>query len=391
MKTVTVAVIGAGFAGNFHCNAYKKVNTVDICLKAIVDNNLERAAALKEKWGFALATSDYDAVLDDPEIDLIDITLPPVLHVNFAIKALEKGKNVICEKPLTGYFGQPGDPEPIGLKVSMKKMYEALLKDIDAVKQTVENSNAKFMYAENYVYSPAVIKAAELLQAKKTRILYSIGECSIHGSTSVLSKLWKNVGGGSLIRCGSHPIAGVLYLKQVEAQAHGENIYPVSVSADVGRLCVNLTEEERRHLPADPIDVEDFSNMTITFSDGSKSIIYANDNTMGGIRNTIKLYGNDGVIECNMTPSDDMRTYFIDQDGLDDVYLSENLTAKTGWNSVFVAEETLRGYSTELTAFAECVAFDQKPASDFILAYNTIKIIYAAYLSAEEGRCIELV
>jgi len=389
MKTVTIAVIGAGFAGNFHCNAFKKVNTVGVCLKTVVDTDAVRANTMKEKWGFQVATDDYESVLRDPEIDVIDITTPPVLHADFSIRALEAGKHVICEKPLTGYFGLPGDVHPIGDTVPRRKMYETMLADIDALRKAVDNSKAKFMYAENYVYSPAIVKAAELLRAKKTRVLYSVGECSIHGSTSTLSKSWKNVGGGSLMRLGAHPLCGVLYLKQVEAQAHGEDIRVTGVNADVGRICVNLTEEERKHLLADPIDVEDFANITVSFSDGSKSIIYSNDNTMGGIRNMIKLYGNNGVIECNMTPADNMKSYFADQTGLDSVYISENLQVKTGWNNVFVAEETLRGYTAELTEFVECASENREPQSGFPLAYDTVKIIYAAYLSAEEGRRID--
>ena len=389
MKTLTVAVIGAGFAGNFHCNAYKKVNTVQVRLKTIVDNQPERAALLQERWGFEVVTSDYDAVLADPEIDLIDITLPPVLHIPFAIKALNAGKHVICEKPLTGYFGKPEDTAPIGLTVSKRKMFDTLMAEMESVKEAVASSSAQFMYAENYVYSPAVVKAAEILRHKKTRVLYSIGECSIHGSTSVLSSEWKNVGGGTLMRLGSHPIAGILYLKQVEAEAHGETIWVTSVSCDVGQICTKLTAEERKHLRADPHDVEDFATITLTFSDGSKSIIYCNDNTMGGIHNVIKLYGNDGVMECNMTPANNMMTYFADQEGLDDVYISECLDRKVGWNNVFVAEETLRGYTQELTAFAECAAENCRAQSDFKLAYDTVRIMYAGYLSAEEGRRVD--
>lgn len=389
MATVRVAVIGAGFAGNFHCNAYKKVNTVEVILKTVCDNNLERADSLKEKWGFERAVADYEEVLKDPEIDLVDITLPPVIHIDFAIRALNAGKDVICEKPLTGYFGLPGDEAPIGLKVSKRKMYETLLADMDRVKEAVEKSGRRFMYAENYVYSPAIVKAAEMLRAKKMRVLYSTGECSIHGSTSVLSGEWKNVGGGTLMRLGSHPIAGILYLKEVEAKARGEKITCTGLTANVAQICTRLSEEERKYLPARPIDVEDFSTVTLEFSDGSRSIIYCNDNTMGGIHNIIKLYGSEGVLECNMTPADNMSSYFMDDKGLEDVYVSENMKKKDGWNRVFVAEETLRGYSQELSAFAECCAFGTEPESDFRLAYETTKIIYAAYMAAEEGRHVD--
>ena len=390
MKTITVAIIGAGFAGNFHCNAYKKVNTVAVRLKTVCDVNTDRAAALKEKWGFETATADYESVLADPEIDLVDITLPPVLHVDFAAKAMRAGKHVVCEKPLFGYFGKEGDPERIGDSVPKRVMYKTMMRELEEVRLAVEASDRSFFYAENYIYSPSIVKAAEILRAKKTRVLYSVGECSIHGSTSVLSSEWKNVGGGTLMRLGSHPIAGILYLKTVEAEAHGEEIRPVSVMADTGRICTKLTVEERKYLPANPIDVEDFSTVTITFSDGSKSVILCNDNTMGGIRNKITLYGNDGVLDCNMTIADNMSTYFADAEGLDSVYISENMKSKTGWNRVLVAEETLRGYAEEMNAFAEGVAFGTKPESDFRLAYDTMKLIYAAYVSAEEGKRIEL-
>jgi len=253
----------------------------------------------------------------------------------------------------------------------------------------VEKSGRRFMYAENYVYSPAIVKAAEMLRAKKMRVLYSTGECSIHGSTSVLSGEWKNVGGGTLMRLGSHPIAGILYLKEVEAKARGEKITCTGLTANVAQICTRLSEEERKYLPARPIDVEDFSTVTLEFSDGSRSIIYCNDNTMGGIHNIIKLYGSEGVLECNMTPADNMSSYFMDDKGLEDVYVSENMKKKDGWNRVFVAEETLRGYSQELSAFAECCAFGTEPESDFRLAYETTKIIYAAYMAAEEGRRVE--
>lgn len=390
MKRINVAVIGAGFAGNFHCNAYKKVNTVDVVLHTVCDNNLEKAKSLCEKWGFIKAVSNYEEVLNDPEIDLIDITLPPVLHIDFAIKALNAGKDVICEKPLTGYFGRPGDEEPVGIKVSKKKMYETLLSDMERVKDAFQGSGRLFMYAENYVYSPAIVKAAELLRAKKMRTVYSVGECSIHCTTSVLSSDWSKCGGGTLMRLGSHPIAGVLYLKEVEAKAHGEEIKVTAVTANTAQICTRLTDEERKYLPADPHDVEDFATLTMEFSDGSRSVILCNDNTMGGIHNIIRLYGNCGVIDCNMTPADNMQSYFCDDEGLEDVYISENMKKKDGWNRVFVAEETLRGYTAELSAFAESTANRTVPESDFKLAYETTKIMYAAYMSAEEGRRVEL-
>ncbi len=75
---------------------------------------------------------------------------------------------------------------------------------------------------------------------------------------------------------------------------------------------------------------------------------------------------------------------------MDDVYLSEMLPAKLGWNKAFVSDEIIRGYMGEMQDFMECVAYDREPASNFELAYETTRVMYAAYQAAEEGRRITL-
>lgn len=390
MKTLGVAVIGCGFAGNFHSNAWVKVNYIDIRLKAAVDNQLDKAESLKEKWGYEYATADYEQVLADPEIDIIDITLPPLLHLPFAYKAMEAGKHVICDKPLTGYFGQEGDEKPVGDRVPKSRMYASILKDLEEAKERIGSSDKLFMYAENYIYSPAIVKAAEILRKKKSRVIYMNAECSVHGSPSPLSKDWNLVGGGSIMRLGSHPIAGVLYLKQIESEVRGYEIRPVSVVADTGRIVAGFPEEDKKYILSKFNDVEDFGHVTITFSDGTKAVVLSTEHYMGGIQNHINIITNDGVLECKMTPPDNMKSFFMDDEGLEDVYISENLRCKTGWNSVFVAEETLRGYTAELQAFAEDVVGERVPESGIDIAIETTKIMYAAYLSAEEGRRIAL-
>ena len=390
MTSLGIAIIGCGFSGNFHSNAWTKVNYIDIKLKAAVDNDVARAEALKEKWGYEYATADYDKVLADPEIDIIDIALPPFLHLPFAYKAMEAGKHVICDKPLTGYFGKEGDEKPVGEKVPKAKMYASILEDLEEAREKIGGSDKLFMYAENYIYSPAIVKAAEILRKKKSRVIYMNAECSVHGSTSPLSKDWNLVGGGSIMRLGSHPIAGVLYLKQVEAEVRGYEIRPVSVVADTGRIVAGFPEEDKKHILSKFNDVEDFGHVTITFSDGTKAVILSSEHYMGGIQNHINIITNDGVLECKMTPPDNMRSFFMDDEGLEDVYISENLRCKTGWNSVFVAEETLRGYTAELQAFAEDAIAGRQPESGLDIAIETTKIMYAAYVSADEGRRVDL-
>lgn len=390
MKSVGVAIIGCGFAGNFHSNAWVKVYGVDVKLVCACDNDIKRAEALKEKWNYKYAEADFDKVLQDPEVDVIDIALPPLLHIPFAEKAIKAGKHVICDKPLTGYFGKEGDELPVGDKVPKQKMYDSILYDLESFARTVAEGNSKFMYAENYIYSPAIVKAAEILRKKKSRVIYMTGECSVHGSPSPLSKDWNLVGGGSIMRLGSHPIAGVLYLKQVEAEVRGYEIKPVSVIADCGKIVRDFPEDAKKHILSKFNDVEDFGQVIITFSDGTKATVLSTEHYMGGIQNSINVITNDGVINCNMTPPNNMSTFFMDDENLEDVYINENLRCKTGWNNVFVAEEVLRGYTGELQAFAEDIAYDRTPESGIDIALLTTKIMYAAYVSAEEGRRVDL-
>ena len=246
------------------------------------------------------------------------------------------------------------------------------------------------MYAENFLYAPPIQRAAELIRAKKSKLLYMRGEMSLNGSSSPLAGKWSGTGGGILIRNGCHPLAAMLWLKRQEAKARGEKVEITSVIADCGVTTDCLTDEEKRHLLVRPEDVEDYSNVTVTFSDGTKALVIASDTVLGGSQNYIRIYSNDSALKCNITPTDMLDGYFLDGNGLEKEEISQFLTNKIGWNKVWVNDEFIRGYTGELQNFMEAVAYNRAPDSDFQLAYDTIRILYAAYQSAEEGRRIFL-
>jgi len=387
VKPVVIGTVGAGYAAYLHGNGYEKVSGVPVRLKTICDVKLELAEKVKARYGYEEAVAEYDLMLADPEIEVIDIVTPPFLHCDMAIKALKAGKHVICEKPLTGYFGQRGE-ENVGKTTPKSKMFEEVMRTMDELKSVVDTCGKKFLYAENFVYATPVQKAAEIIRAKKSKVLFMKGEESLKGSSSPLAGKWNGTGGGTLIRTGCHPLSGMLWLKRQEAQARGEEITVKSVIADTGVATACLTEQEHRHISARPEDVEDFGIITITFSDGTKCVTIASDTVLGGTKNYIEVYSNDSALMCNITPTDILNTYFLDEDGLEDVYISEMLPAKQGWNKSFVSDEIIRGYMGELQDFVETIAYDKAPSSDFALAYETMKVMYAAYQSAEEGRKI---
>lgn len=388
---ICVAVIGAGRATELHMNAYKIVKDVTVRFKWIVSKTDKRLLLAKKRYGFENASLNYDDALNDPEVDLIDICTPPYSHSSMIIKAIKSNKHIICEKPLTGYFGKNDDPLPIGKKVSRKNMYEFLLKELDDIHNFLRNSETIFMYAENFIYAPAISKAEEIITSKQSKILYAKGEESLKGSSSPVAGDWSKTGGGTFIRTGSHPLSAILYLKREEAKAKNIDIYVKSVLADMSTITNDLTEYEHRHISARPNDVEDMGTLILTFSDGTKANIIATDTLLGGSKNEIELYCNDIAIKCKLTLNDIMETYLLDGDGLDNVDFSEMLPSKIGWNKPFIADETIRGYAAQMQDFVNCVVNKKEPKSNFYLAYDTIKIIYAAYLSSELGKKIEFI
>lgn len=390
MKTVVVGMIGSGYGAILHGNGYKNISKVEVRLKTIVDIDAAKAQEVAERFGFEGIHTDYRTLLEDPEIDVIDIVTPPSLHPMMVYDALRAGKHVICEKPFTGYFGEKGDPEFIGRDVSKAHMYEAVIRELEKGKEIVNASKGHFMYAENFVYAPNIRKAAEFITKKKSRILFMKGEASLRGSSSAVASYWSKTGGGPLMRNAIHPLTGMLWLKKTEAAAKGEMTKVVSVVADVGQITPTLTKEERRHLNTNPVDVEDTVTVTMTFSDGTKALVIGSDTYLGGTKTGIDIYANDCSFSCNVAPTDYLQTYFLDEAGIEDVYLAEMLPSKLGWNRSFVSDEVLRGYAGELQDFMECAAFGRKPVSDYDLAAESVKIIYAAYLSAEEGRRVDL-
>src|SRR6056297_1688367 len=145
MIKITVGVIGSGYAAFLHWRTYKNVSGINIILKSIVDIDKEKALEAKEKFGFENAFQDYKELLTDPEIDIIDICTPPKTHVKIAIEALKANKHVICEKPLTGFFGSDNN-EIVG-NIEKRKMYKKVLVEMEKLRESLDSSSKKFMYA----------------------------------------------------------------------------------------------------------------------------------------------------------------------------------------------------------------------------------------------------
>jgi predicted dehydrogenase len=389
MKPIKVGLVGSGFVAELHMHSYRRVYGVATSVAAVVSRG-DHVLDFAKKHQIAKVYRDFKEILKDPEIDVIDICTPAVLHAPMIVEAMAAGKHVICEKPFTGYFGRQSDLTPIGRKMSKALMYERVMAEMAATREKIIASGQLFMYAENWVYAPAVAKSAEIIRKTKDKILFMKAEESHSGSHADHAARWDLTGGGALIRQGCHPLSAVLYLKQVEAKARGEKIAIADVTADVGNIGDGLSPQDHQYILSHPVDVEDWAMMNMTFTDGTKSTVFAGDMVLGGVRNLVETYTSGGILNANMCPNTGMVSYLTDESKLSDVYITEKVDRKTGWQFVCLEEEWTRGYIQEIQDFMECVAQGREPLANLDLAFETIQATYAAYWSAEDGKRIKL-
>jgi myo-inositol 2-dehydrogenase/D-chiro-inositol 1-dehydrogenase len=104
-KPLNIGLVGYGFMGRTHSNAFAKVNQFfDLpyrpVLRAVCARDAAKVSAFAEQWGYDSAETDWRKLVERPDIDLIDIASPNDTHAEIAIAAAEAGKIVLCEKPL---------------------------------------------------------------------------------------------------------------------------------------------------------------------------------------------------------------------------------------------------------------------------------------------------
>jgi len=397
MKTIGIGLVGARGGARMHVASYARLPPGLVELRGVCARTAESAGALAAAAHIPFATTDFAALLARPDIDAVDVCAPPALHHELAVRAAEAGKHVIMEKPLTGYFGAAGDPEPIGRRVPRARMREGALRNAEAVRAAVRRAGVRFCYAENWVYAPPIAKMRRLVAAAKGSILDLRAEESHSGSTSASAREWRSMGGGALLRMGVHSVGACLHLKQWEGQLRrGRGIRPVSVVADVAELESSEAAARARQagahrwISANPLDVENWASVAIRFDDGARAQVTVSDVGLGGLDTRVTAFLTDGVIRVNMTANDAVETYAPDAGVFGDEYFTEKLETRAGWNRPSCDEDWFRGFAQEIEDFAGAIRDGREPRAGIDLAVDCVDVIYAAYVSAEEGRRVDL-
>jgi predicted dehydrogenase len=384
VRAVRVGIVGARFAADLHAVNYRPLVPARVELVAVCARTRTDAETFAKHHGIPRIFTDYRALVESPDIDVVDICSTTDTHHEIAVAAARAGKHVIVEKPLTGAFCDGSEPREV--------MLAQALRNADAALDAVATAGVTLCYAEDFVYAPAVAKLRRLLDASGGAVLELRAEESHSGSHAAYAGKWRSSGGGSLLRMGSHPVGVVLHLKHYEGmKRHGRPIRPRAVTADVAQLTkLPAVSNHKLHMRTRAEDVEDWAVAVLTFEDGTKATVHSNDITLGGVRNVVTAYLTNGVVQANINPNNAVAAYAPDGAVWGDEYITEKVETKAGWQFPSPEEDWMRGYPQELADFVDAIQGRREPLAGALLAREVVEVIYAGYLSAATGRRVEL-
>lgn len=381
-KTVRCGLIGCGFSASFHFHSLSKVSGVDVDVVGVYSRNTQAAEKFAKDRDIRAFPSREELM---EAVDAVHICTPPVTHAPFSIDALRREKFVICEKPLTGYFGDDR-PDFHGDRFPKQVALDAALAQVERILEAESAGRGRLLYAENWVYAPSIQKEREILEKTQGQILWIHGEEAHSGSHSEEYAYWKFCGGGVLIGKGCHPLTAALYLKRVEGRSRvGRPIRPVAVSARTHAITRLPSFQDLGHIRCDYHDIDDFSMIHVEFDDGMIATVFASDIVLGGIHNWLEVCANNHRSVCNINPNTAMMTYNAKEEYFRDIYTVEKIGTKQGWTCTSPDEDWMTGYPQEMEAFYRTIAYGEPLESDSRLAADAISTIYSAYVSAEKG------
>jgi predicted dehydrogenase len=379
-KILKAGILGSGFAAKFHFDALQRVFSTKVEIVGAYSptkQKLEDFTSARNIYPFKNADEVVGAS------DVVHVCTPPVTHEQFVIAALQQNKSVIVEKPFTGYFGDGSETfngDTFLKEEGLRHAMESVQRMLDAEKK----SKGKIMYAENWVYAPAIQKERELLQKTGAQIIWMHGEESHSGSHSLTYGQWKFSGGGSMIGKGCHPLAAAIYFKHVEGRARsGKPIHPKTITARTHAITRMPSFKNEGYLRTTYKDTEDFALLHIVFEDGTIADLFASELILGGVHNWIEINTTNHRAICNINPNNAMQTYTPSQKHFEDVYVVEKTETKQGWSSMSPDEGWFTGYQHEMDAFYRAAAYGDEIESNSSLAADVIATIYAGYVSAE--------
>jgi len=169
-------------------------------LSAVASRDQARAEAYAKEWQIERAYGSYEALLADPEVEAVYISLPNTLHCEWSVRALEAGKHVLCEKPLSRH------PE-----------------EVAAAFDAAERNGRLLMEAFMYRHHPQTTRLVELVRdgaIGELRLVRSVFSYGLYDDANI--RLRTDVEGGALMDVGCYNVSGSRLLAGEPVKAHGE-------------------------------------------------------------------------------------------------------------------------------------------------------------------------
>jgi predicted dehydrogenase len=347
MDKVRVGIVGSKFAADFHCDCYNRDPRVAVAAVAAIDN----LDGISARWNIPATYDDYNAMMERENLDLVSVCVPNFLHHDVVLAAAAHGVNVVCEKPMA-----------------------TCVADAQEMVKTCADAGVKLFYAEDWVFTPALRRAAEIIDGGGIGEVLYVKAREIHnGSHSEFARKKSTCGGGALIHLAAHPIGWVL-----QALGGPDNPVVEVTAKTTGGLDANYVHKD--------FEGEDWAMGVMTFRDGRRALVEGNYVTVGGMDDCVEIYGTDGRMIVDLTFSSPIRCY--SRQGID--YAIEKTDFTHGWTRPAVDEFYNLGYVHELRYFVDCVVGDRQPAFgvDGACGVACVSVIEAMYTSAAEGRSV---
>ncbi len=380
-KELRVGMIGYGFMGRTHSNAYKRLNDFfpvqhRPVLKAVCARDPKKAQAFADIWGYERVETDWRKVVNAPDIDLIDIGSPNDTHYEIALAAAKAGKMVLCEKPLA-----------------------MDVKQAEAMVKAVEKAKVPNMVWFNYRRVPAIALAKQIVDEGR------IGRAFHYRATYLQDwTIAEDVpqGGAGLWRLDAK-VAGSGVTGDLLAHSIDTAMW---INGPITRV-VAKTEtfvKQRKHAVSgkvEPVKIDDACMFLAEFANGSMGTFESTRYARGRKNfNTFELNGADGSVYFDLEEPEYLQyfEYMQKQSG------KKTESHLTGWRKIHTTNPehpymkhywvpgTCIGYEhTFLNALADFVAGIEsgKPVQpDFRSALQTQKVCDAVIKSAKVGKWV---
>lgn len=278
-----IGLIGSGFMGKAHVFGFATAQKVfdlpyRLELHTLADATDELAAVAARDFGFAHHTGNWRDLVDNPDIDMIDITAPNALHREMALAAIAAGKHVYCEKPLAP------------LAAEAREMTEA-----------ARAAGVKTQVGFNYLCNPMLRTAREMIAAGELGEIRSYrgihAEDYMADATSPFTFRHDPQGGGALADIGSHALATAEFLLGPIAEVMGDCVTLIGTRPD-GR------GGSRR------VEVDDIGRAFVRFASGVPGSVEANWLATGRkMQHDFEVHGSKGALHFSQERFNELHFY----------------------------------------------------------------------------------